>query len=166
MFSQNRSKTTSYSFGYGEFRATDVTRLLALFEAGSFIIEIYNIGHASEYVGSLENSKLEYLVSSKSSKDAFVDVLVAKRGYDDLPELLEEIVQSDPEALYIYLTDMPIEQLDYCKQNLSSSELISIMDADCTIEVLLYENALLVSYKTELYDSSMVKQHIEEILLG
>lgn len=152
------------SYGRGNLSSNDMLRLLELFQAKNIFIEIVNLNRESHFYKGLRNGNVKYTSSSllNASLNPYADIFISKYPESQLVNILDQIIQSNPESLLFYSTDLSFAQ--FLQQKKSNDTIVARRVSDCVLEIMFDENVLLISFHSERYHSEHIIPKIENIM--
>lgn len=153
------------AYVFEKVRSNEIIKLLSLFPVKNVFMEINNIEKNSSFYNNMLNRKGEKgLFLDLSSKD-YADIFIAKRFDENFTDILDEIIESNPEILAFYLTDLSLEEFLYHKGKTREGRLITEKVAVCVFELLFDENTFIICFDSDLFHQSDLKPMIEEIFM-
>ena len=157
-------KKATYTYVFKRIKTSDIVELLRLFHANSLLIEIINMRTESAFCKNIQSRKINYATSSCLPTGTYTDMIIPLSNCENYSDIIDEIIESDPETLIFYLTDSSLEQFLYSCRKTSIDKLISRQVSSFIMEIMFCENTVLISYDAELYSNPDLTSKIDGVL--
>lgn len=157
----------SRAYVFERVRPGVIIELLGLFKVENVFMEIFNIEKDSAFYKSIKDREDEYVLLSKHSLKSYASIFITENFREEKIGILEEIIDSRPEILTFYLTDLPLEDfLCLCRGRKNfDDKIIETKIAACVFEIMFDENTFSVTLDKELLRRSDLMPKIDEILI-
>ena len=165
MTRKHHVKQISRNYGYIDYKSSDVLKLLELFGAENYYVEIIGIRVDSPFYRDIQSKKINYVPSICFPSDEYVDIIISEFYKESLTDVLDEAVSSNPEKLVFHLTDLPFEQFLYSgfDKHFTFSQEISKRLTTCVFEILFDENSFAVTYNAEAHSHPGLLSKIDHV---
>lgn len=146
-----RIRSFNRSYVFEIVKSDEIIRLLSLFGVKNVFMEIFNIEKDSTFYKNIQSRKNEDVLLSNSFSETYADIFISKCFGEKFRDVLDEIIESKPEILAFYLTDLTLEDfLCHNRRILSGNQMITKQIAVCVIEIMFDENAFVIACKSDL----------------
>ena len=165
MTRKHRVKQISRNYGYTDFKSSDVLKLMELFNAKNYYVEIIDIKVDSPFCKDIQSKKIKYVPSICFPSDEYVDIIISELYEESLTDVLDEAVSSNPGILKFHITDLPFEQFLYSSfdKHFTFSQEISKRLTTCVFEILFDENSFAVTYNAEAHSHPGLLSKIDHV---
>lgn len=164
MVERKRIKRASCAYGFEKIKSEDIIKLSELFQAENVFMEIINLEKDSSFYRSMQSRKNEHVLFSNSSSKAYADIFISKCFGENFTDMLDEIIDSRPEILCFYFTDLSLENFLYNNSKIFADKMITKQIAVCVFSIMFDENTFLISYNSDLFGQSDFLSKMDEIL--
>ena len=94
-----------------------------------------------------------------------MDIIISNCIGENFTSILDEIIDNNPEIFLLYFTDLSFENFLYYKSKISNDKIIRNQVCACVFEIMLVENAFLISFNSELFYHPNLRLKIDQILM-
>lgn len=157
-----RVKKASRAYVYEKLKPNDIIKLSGLFPVENVFMEIINVEKDSSFYKAMEGRKNEHVLFSNPSSKKYADIFISECLGENFSDMLDEIINSNPESLVFYLTDLPLE--DFLRHN-RHCDLVTKQIAVCVFEIMFDENTFVISFNSDLLHQSDVVSKMDEIFM-
>ena len=161
---KHKQKVT-LSYAYENVQSNDIIKLLKLFYTKNVFIEITNIRIDSDFCKSIQMNQNKYILFQNSPSGTYMDIIISECIDEKFTNTLDEIIDSHPELLLLYLTDLPFENFLYCKSKITNDKIIKKQVCSCVFEIMFDENAFLISFNSRLFYQPDLMCKINQIFM-
>lgn len=156
-------KRVSRAYAYEEAAAEDIIKLLGLFHVENIFIEVINMKKDSDFYKSIQSGKNKHVLFSNPSSKEYADIFIPGCPDGGFTDILDEIIESSPEILIFYLTDLPLEDFLSYNREASRDKMITEQISACVFEILFDENTCSISFASDLLYQSDFIAEMDEI---
>lgn len=157
-----RVKKVSRAYVYEKLKSNDIIKLLGLFHVENVFFEIINIEKDSSFYKAMQSRKNEHVLFPNPSSKTYADIFISECLGENFSDMLDEIINSNPESLVFYLTDLPLE--DFLRHN-RHCDLITKQISACVFEIMFDESTFVISFNSDLLHQSDVVSKMDEIFM-
>lgn len=160
---RNKIKKCGRTYVFERDNTDDIIKLLKMFDAREIFVEIGDICADSTFCQNAIYKKGKYVVSGSSDRD-YMDIVIAANINEDFPDILNEIMDGEPDIVSFNLTDLSWENFTYYIQKIYAYRTIEIGISYFVVEVIPDENVLGVVFNAELFSPHDLIPRVEAIL--
>jgi len=151
--------------GSNEAKSSEIMELLRLFHAENIHIELSAVETYSPLCQSFENRSIKHvmLTGLPPEEDEYCDIIITEHFGENLVELFDEIIESNPRSLIIYPADSSFEQILYHFDKYHSLNKGQKPISSYILVISFDESYFTVTFDTELYSKTEMVSIIEKV---